>query len=87
MPKRLTLTEAQQQMLNLPDELTDEPILITKDGEPVMAAMSYEHLTSLLETLEILSDAEFAEKLRESIAQADRGETISWEDAQKKLER
>ncbi|MGV0026800.1 hypothetical protein [Phormidesmis priestleyi] len=49
--------------------------------------MSYEHLTSLLETLEILSDTEFAENLRESIAQADQGETISWEDAQKQLGR
>jgi antitoxin YefM len=77
MSKRLTIAEAQQPMLDLPDELTDEPI--TKGCQPVL--VSYEPLTFLLETLEILSNTEFAENLRERIAQADRGKTISWEDA------
>lgn len=85
MPRRLTITEAQQQLLNLPDELIDEPIIITKDGQPVMAAISYEQLTSLLETIEILSDLEFSEKLRQSITQADCGETIPWEEVKNKL--
>lgn len=85
MPKHLTIAEAQQQLLNLPDELADEPIIITRDGQPVMAAISYEQLTSLLETIDILSDSEFSEKLHESIAQAERGETIAWEDAKKQL--
>lgn len=85
MPRRLTITEAQQQLLSLPDELTDEPIIITKDGQPVMAAISYEQLTSLLETIEILSDSEFSEKLRQSITQADGGETIPWEKVKNKL--
>ncbi len=46
-----------------------------------MVALSYEHFASLLETLDILSDSEFAKQLKESIAQADRGETVSWEEA------
>ncbi|MBW4442362.1 MAG: type II toxin-antitoxin system Phd/YefM family antitoxin [Plectolyngbya sp. WJT66-NPBG17] len=86
MPKRLTIAEAQQQLPNLPNELTDEPIIITQDGLPVMAAMSYEQLTSLLETLDILSDQEFASKLRQSILQAEQGERISWDEVQKRLE-
>ena len=85
MPKYLTIGEAQQKLLELPDELNDEPVIITKNGQPVMAAISYEQLTSLLETLDILSDSEFAERLRDSIAQAERGETISWEEAKRKL--
>ena len=86
MPKYLTISEAHQHMLGLPDELTDEPVVITKQGKPVMVALSYEHFASLLETLEILSESEFANRLKESIAQADRGETVSWEEAKARLE-
>lgn len=85
MPKYLTITEARRQLLELPDELTDEPVIITKHGKPVMAALSYEQFESLMETLEILSDREFANRLQESIAQAERGETVSWKEAKAKL--
>ncbi|HAG81857.1 MAG TPA: prevent-host-death protein [Cyanobacteria bacterium UBA12227] len=85
MSKRLTIAQAQQQLPNLPKELTDEPIIITQDGVPVMAAMSYTHLIQLLETLDILTDIEFVTKLRQSITQADQGKTISWENAKAKL--
>jgi antitoxin YefM len=71
MPKQLTIAEAQQQLPNLPKELTYEPIVITQDGAPVMVAMSYTHLTQLLETLDILTDIEFVTKLRQSIAISD----------------
>ncbi|WP_228056760.1 hypothetical protein [Microcoleus sp. LEGE 07076] len=69
MSKRLTIAQAQQQRPNLPQELINEPIIITQDGVPVMAAMSYTHLTELLETLDILTDTEFVAKLRQSITQ------------------
>ncbi|MEW5857327.1 MAG: type II toxin-antitoxin system Phd/YefM family antitoxin [Cyanobacteriota bacterium] len=85
MPKYLTITEARRQLLELPDELTDEPVIITKHGKPVMAALSYEQFESLMETLEILSDRQFANRLQESIAQAERGETVSWKEAKAKL--
>ncbi|MBD2773247.1 type II toxin-antitoxin system Phd/YefM family antitoxin [Iningainema tapete] len=42
MPKYLTITEARRQLLDLPDELKDEPVIITKHGKPVMAALSFE---------------------------------------------
>lgn len=38
MPKYLTISEAQQQLLELPDQLIDQPAIITKDGKPVMIA-------------------------------------------------
>ena len=84
MPKYLTIIEAQQQM-QLPDGLADELLIITKDGKPVMAALSYEQFESLLETLDILSDSDFSNMLEKSIAQAERGETISWGEAKIKL--
>ncbi|MGI2905769.1 type II toxin-antitoxin system Phd/YefM family antitoxin [Tolypothrix sp. VBCCA 56010] len=85
MSKYLSITEARRQLLDLPDELNDEPVIITKHGKPVMAALSFEQYESLLETLSILGDRAFANQLQESIAQAERGETISWEEAKAKL--
>ena len=85
MPKYLTITEARKNLLNLPDELADEPIIITKHGKPVMVTFSYEQMESLLETLEILEDKEFASQLAASIEQEKNGETTSWSDAQAKL--
>jgi mRNA interferase RelE/StbE len=38
MPKYLTITEARQKLLELPDELTEEPVIITKHGKPAMTA-------------------------------------------------
>ena len=72
MPKQLTIAQAQQ-LPNLPSELTDEPIIITQDDVPVIAALSYAHLTELLETLDILTDTEFVTRLRQSIIQSEQG--------------
>jgi antitoxin YefM len=55
MAKYLTITEARQHLLNLPDELKDEP---------VMAALSFEQYESLLETLSVLGDRSFADTLQ-----------------------
>jgi antitoxin YefM len=47
MPKYLTVTEAQQQLPELPADLANEPAIITQDGKPVMIAMSCEQFESL----------------------------------------
>ena len=85
MAKYLTITEARKKLLGLPDELTDEPIIITKHGKPVMVTISYEQMESLLETLEILGDQEFRTQIKEGIQQDKEGKTISWSEAKAKL--
>ena len=85
MAKYLTITEARKKLLDLPDELTDEPIIITKHGKPVMVTISYEQMESLLETLEILGDQEFSTQLKEGIEQDKEGKTVSWSEAKAKL--
>ena len=85
MPKYLTITEAQQQLPELSDELVDEPAIITKDGKPVLIALSLQQFESLLETMEILSDRDFMTQLREGIRQANAGETISLEQLKTEL--
>ncbi len=85
MAKYLTITEARKKLLGLPDELTEEPIIITKHGKPVMVTISYEQMESLLETLEILADREFSKQLKAGIKQDKEGKTVSWSDAKAKL--
>jgi PHD/YefM family antitoxin component YafN of YafNO toxin-antitoxin module len=85
MTKRLTIAQAQQQLPNLSDELADEPVIITQDGIPVIAALSYTHLTELLETLDILTDTEFVTRLRQSIVQAEQENAVPWENAKAQL--
>ncbi|MGR3277264.1 type II toxin-antitoxin system Phd/YefM family antitoxin [Acaryochloris marina NIES-2412] len=81
MPKFLTITETRKQLLNLPEQLTDEPVIITKHGKPAMVALGYEQFESIMETLEVLSDPELMNVLRQSLAQAEQGETVALEDA------
>jgi antitoxin YefM len=85
MPKQLTIAQAQEQLPTLSVSLSDEPVIITQDGVPVIAALSYVHLTELMETLEILSDNEFVGQLRQSLVQAEQGNTIKWEVAKVQL--
>ena len=85
MTKYLTITEARKQLLGLPEKLTDEPIVITKHGKPVMVTISHEQMESLLETLEILEDRNFSSQLATGIEQANREETVSWKEAKDRL--
>lgn len=61
------------------------PLSIIKWAKAILVPLSYEHFASLLETLDILSDFDFANRLQENIAQADRGKTVSWEEAKAPL--
>ena len=64
MAKYITLNQAQKKLSQLPDEIIDEPMIITDKDKPVIIAMSPSQLDSLLETIEILSDQEFCQQLK-----------------------
>jgi antitoxin YefM len=85
MPKQLTIAQAQQQLPSLSEQLTNEPIIITQDGVPVIAALSYQHLSELMETLDILSDQDFVAQLRQSLTQAEQNLMVSWDDVKTQL--
>jgi antitoxin YefM len=85
MTRFLTISEARKQLLDLPEALQDETVVITRHGKPVMAALSYELFESLTETLDLLGDAALMGELRESLAQAERGERVSLADVRARL--
>ena len=88
MTKRLPMTQAREELTSLPESLAQEPgtVVVTRRGEPVLAILSWELYESLVETLEIMGDKELMAALRESLEQADRGETIPWEQVKAELD-
>lgn len=81
----LTISEAQQQLPALSQQLHQEPAIITQDGKPVMVALSIDQVESLLETSEILADDDFLKALQVGIKQADTGELVSLESVKAEL--
>lgn len=86
MSKSININEAKDQLLQLPEQLEHESVIITNEGLPVMVAISYERYISMLETMEILSDPEFKEQLIAGIKEDREGQRVSWSDAMKELE-
>ncbi len=85
--KELTMVDARRELTKLPEQLEAEPatIAVTRRGKPVLAIMTWEDYQSIQETLEILSDTEAVEQLRESIREVREGKTISWDEAKKRV--
>ncbi|WP_448572228.1 hypothetical protein [Trichothermofontia sp.] len=54
-------------------------------GQPAIVMLNPDALASLLETLEILSDRALMASIREGMAQAEAGQTVSLEMAQEQL--
>jgi prevent-host-death family protein len=88
MTKRLPMTQVRDELTSLPERLAEEPatVVVTRRGEPVLAILSWEQYEGLLETLEILADDELMAVLRKSLEEAERGETIPWEQVKSELD-
>jgi hypothetical protein len=73
MFNQLTIAQAQEQLPDLSQTLQSEPVIIVKDGSPVLIAFSIENFLSFCETAEIMTDSELLESLHLGIAQASEG--------------
>lgn len=84
----LPIIKAREKLTSFPEELEREPgaITVTRHGEPVLAILPWKLYESVIETLEVLSDLELMTQLRQSIKEADEGNTIPWEHVQQELE-
>jgi antitoxin YefM len=85
---QLTITEARQALLNLPEQLAkapDKAVSITRRGRPVLALLPWDLYESIIETLEVLGDPETTAALRESLKDIRKGRLVSHEAARKRL--
>ncbi len=90
MRRTLSMEEAREQLTKLPEAFAAqrEPVVVqvTRRGEPVLAILPWGLYESIMETLEILSDTETMQALRESMAQLEAGtSTIPLDEAMRRL--
>ena len=84
--QRLTITEARNKFMKLPDETTDNQIIaVTRRNKEVLAVMSWELYEGLLETIEILADQEFMRNIKEGMEEIKSGKTYTIEESRRRL--
>ena len=84
--QKLTITEARNKFMKLPDETADNQILaVTRRNKEVMAVMSWELYEGLLETIEILADAKLMSDIKKGIKDIESGKTYTIEESRKRL--
>jgi prevent-host-death family protein len=73
------LSAAKTHLAQLLSEVEDlgERVVITRSGRPAGVLISVDEYEGLLETPEILADAELSSAVREGLADVDRGELVS----------
>ncbi len=84
--QKLTITEARNRFMKLPDEAASNQIIaVTRRNKEVMAVMSWELYEGLLETIEILADPELMKNLKNGMEEIKSGKTHTIEEARKRL--
>ncbi len=82
-----SISEIREEITRLPEHFEHEPetITVTRRGKPVMAIMPWELYESLIETLEVMSDAELMAAFRQGVQELEEGKGRPWEDVKKDL--
>ena len=84
--QKLSITEARNQFMKLPDKTADNQIIaVTRRNREVMALMSWELYEGLLETIEILADPDLMRDIRKGMAEIKSGNTYSIEESRRRL--
>lgn len=78
----ISVTDARNRLPELVEDVSSRlnEYVITKHGKAHAVLMSAEEHDALLETLEILSDSATTQRIRSSLDELARGETVSFED-------
>ena len=84
----LSISEARNQLTQLPERLIAEKraIPLTRRGEPVMALVSWELYTSIIETMEIMADPKMMSALRENVEDIESGRVYTQEEVMAELD-
>ena len=82
-----SISEIREQITRLPEQFEKEPeaVTVTRHGKPVMAILPWELYESIMETLEIMGDAELMAAFRQGVKELAEGKGRPWEDVKKEL--
>lgn len=82
----LDITEARSQLGKLDERLKDDRIIhVTRHNKPVFAIVDIEFLSTVLETIEIMSDRESYTLLQKSLKDIQQGRVLDQDDVRKEL--
>lgn len=84
----LSVTQARSRLLSLARELGSgggEAVEVTHRGKPVLAILPIELYETVMETMEVLSDPEQVQLLRQSLSEMRQGRALPWGKARKRL--
>jgi PHD/YefM family antitoxin component YafN of YafNO toxin-antitoxin module len=85
--ERMSIVKARAMLTQLPELLSAEnrAVALTRRGKPVLALMPWELFESIVETMEIMGDAEMMETLRRSIRDVQEGNLVSIDEVKAEL--
>ena len=85
--ERIPIVKARAMLTQLPELLAEEnrAVALTRRGKPVLALMPWELFQSVIETLEIMGDAEMMGALRRGIQDVQEGNLASLEAVKREL--
>ena len=89
MPDNIyTIAEIRDKIMTFPEhfKIGPEVVAITQNGKPVMAILPWELYESLIETLEVMGDAELMGAFRQGIQELQEGKGEDWGIVKKRLE-
>ncbi len=77
--EHISIVKARAMLTQLPELLAEEnrAVALTRRGKPVLALMPWELFQSVIETLEIMGDAEMMDALRQGIQDVQAGNVVS----------
>ena len=72
MLEAISITEARQKFLPLLSKIESEPyrFMVTKHGKPVAVVMDYAEYSCMVETLKLLEDRQWSQRLDQGLNQA-----------------
>ena len=85
--EHISIVKARAMLTQLPELLAEEnrAVALTRRGKPVLALMPWELFQSVIETLEIMGDAEMMDALRRGIRDVQEGNLVSLDEVKARL--
>jgi antitoxin YefM len=82
-----SISEIREEITRLPERFAEDPeaVTVTRHGKPVMAILPWELYEAIMETLEVMSDAELMASFREGVKELAEGKGEPLDDVLKEL--